>query len=443
MTSSDSKGRADLARLVAGICIGFLISTAFAGAGERESADNSPVSEIAGECKPGSDEKASDSTSHKASEAVNRFAVDVYQELRKKNRISENLVVSPVCLEMALAMVTAGAAGQTRGEMEKTLHLDWGDQSALAQTAIGKLADELTSEKHGQILKLANRLWLKKGTEIQQEFSETIRRNYRAEIGELDFANPVYHQTINHWVETQTAGMIRDLLPESPFDRDTNLVLTTAVYFKQPWKSPFDKKRTTNRNFQRSDREGDGVNVAFMSKNMSNVNYAEFDDVELLELPYENAGSILVVLPKQIDGLAAIEEKLSMETINGWRGKLKSKSLQVVLPRFRITTSVSLAPTLIKLGIRQAFAGSADLSGISATSLKLSDVVHKSLIDVNETGTEAASATGTKVGVSAALSEFLANHPFLFVVQAPESVHNTILFIGRLTDPAKPMDADR
>lgn len=217
----------------------------------------------------------------------------------------------------------------------------------------------------------------------------------------------------------------------------TRLVLTNAIYFKGDWANQFKKDQTHDANFMVSTAQK--VKVPLMHKKQS---YPFVQDalLQVLELPYKgNDLSMLVLLPKETEGLADLESSLSASKIAELRAKLRSRPVDVYLPKFKLDASFSLTKTLQELGMKLAFAETADFSGMDGRrDLHISAVIHKAFVNVNEEGTEAAAATGVVNRVMARpISKppviFRADHPFVFAIC--DKRDGSILFLGRVADP--------
>ena len=239
-------------------------------------------------------------------------------------------------------------------------------------------------------------------------------------------------------MEEKTEGKIVDLIPRGVLDELTRLVLTNAIYFKGDWSKPFPKAATRDDTFHVGD--GKTVTVPLMFKN-DDFGYRAGDGLKVVELPYGKGDlSAVAILPDAVDGLPALEAKLTAEGLGRWLGELRRRKVQVFLPRFKLTSQFSLRDVLAELGMHRAFdRDGADLSGISTQEkLHISAVVHKAFVDVNEEGTEAAAATGVVVATRAAMvrqepAVFRADHPFLFLIRDTRS--GSILFVGRVDNP--------
>jgi serpin B len=364
----------------------------------------------------------------------NEFAFALYGRLRVGDG---NLIVSPASVSTALAMTYAGARGDTADEMAKALHFTLPPDEL--HPAFAELLKELNGagQKRGYQLSLANALWGQKGLSFKDDFVRLTRNDYGGGLREVDFAHDpqAARKEINTWVEKQTQDHIRDLLGPGAVGRDTRLVLTNAVYFKGDWQRPFKKGQTRNEPFFTAD--GGSVPAPLMHQT-ARFRYYEADSLRVLELPYAGKQlSMLVLLPKEVDGLGELEKSLSADRLAGWLGKLREQEVVVSLPKFKTTSEFRLNGPLSALGMRKAFRGG-DFSGITAEgSLPISDVVHKAYVDVNEEGTEAAAATGV-VSRAAVLAErpvFRADHPFVFLIR--DARHGSIIFLGRVVNPTK------
>ncbi len=222
-------------------------------------------------------------------------------------------------------------------------------------------------------------------------------------------------------------------------DALTRLVLTNAVYFKGDWVQPFPKRNTHEEDFTVSAQEK--VKVPLMHQ-QAMMGYAEEETFQALEMPYAGRElSMVVLLPKQVDGLPELEKSLTVEKLSALLSKLRVREVVTYLPRFKLEASFGLKPALRAMGLKRAFSREADFKGISSVENPyLSAVLHKAYVDVNEEGTEAAAATGVVVGAMAVrrpapIPVFHADHPFLFLIRDTKA--GSTLFMGRLTKPTK------
>jgi serpin B len=363
----------------------------------------------------------------------NAFALDLYGRLRTQEG---NLFLSPASISTALAMTYGGARGPTAEEMAATLHFAL-DQERLHPAFAGLLRGLRADPKtKGYQLHLANALWAQKGHPFLPEYVKLVKDNYDAGLEEIDFehAPDQARRTINAWVAKQTDDKIEELLPPTLPRPDTLLVLTNAIYFKGDWALPFKKQSTHDGPFHLAD--GGNATVPLMTQT-ARFPYLEGDTYQALELPYAgNDLSMVVLLPKQADGLPDLERQLTAGKLRPALAKLRPTEVQVVLPRFKVTGAFDLAGTLQALGMKTAFTEKADFSGMDGErDLFVSAVIHKAYVDVNEEGTEAAAATGVLMTRAAVRIHpvFRADHPFVFLIRDTRS--GSILLLGRLANP--------
>ncbi|MBA4387339.1 MAG: serpin family protein [Verrucomicrobia bacterium] len=390
---------------------------------------------VAGAC-PGADID----TPERLVDANNRFTAEIYKRVKDKEG---NLFLSPYSISSALAMVYAGAQGNTAKEMADTLHFkDIPQPEVRVHEYCRMLQTGLNAiQKKGDIkLAVANSLWPQKSFKMEDAFIARGKTYYGADVTPVDFvtASEDARKKINTWVEDKTQEKIKDLIKQGMLNDLTRLVLVNAIYFKGKWENEFDKKLTSKMEFD----SGAAKVQADMMTQEKHVGYADTEDVQVLQLGYKGGDmSMVIVLPKNKADLGKIEDKLSNEVLAGWTRKMGRPEVKIFIPKFKVTSEFSLSGTLAAMGMKDAFdAGKADLSGISKgpDRLFISAVAHKAFVDVNEEGTEAAAATGIMVGTTAMPAEpliFRADHPFLFVIR--ENKTGSILFIGRVVDPTK------
>ncbi|HBL13408.1 MAG TPA: hypothetical protein DD379_18820 [Cyanobacteria bacterium UBA11162] len=365
----------------------------------------------------------------------NAFALDLYSQLCSNQK--RNLFVSPYSLSTALAMTYAGARGKTATEIAKVLHFTL-EQEHLHPSFTTLIRDLKTNEKKGYQLLQANRLWGQKGENFQDDFLKITKDNYGSQLEEVDFINATEEarRTINNWVMQQTQDKIQGLFPEGSLNQDTRLVLTNAIYFKGTWLEPFNRQQTKTQPFNITATEK--VNVPMMYKEDGRSYYTDLDDLQVLEMPYVGDRlSMVILLPKKVDGLADLEKKLTLDNLDKWLSSLPSHPamVNVFLPKFKVTSAFELNQVLSAMGMPLAFSNNADFSGVNNNdNLSISKVVHQAFVDVYEEGTEAAAATGVgSEGAESVTFLFRVDHPFIFLIRDKNS--GSILFLGRVINP--------
>jgi serpin B len=365
------------------------------------------------------------------------FAMDLYQKLRVSDG---NIFFSPYSISTALAMTYGGARGNTEKEMAKTLRFSL-DQEHL-HPAFAQVKSRLTKlQKAGNIkLSVANSLWPQRDYKFLDEYLSLAKKHYGVSIIPVDYkrAREAARKMINKWVEDQTDDKIKNLIQPGILDDLTRLVLVNAIYFKGTWESQFKADKTKDAPFHLSSNKS--VQAPMMTQK-EKFRYADLGSFDMLKLPYiENEMSMIVLLPKKVDGLKQLESNLSAENLKRWKSRLRKREVLVFLPKFKMTSMFRLDKTLVSMGMIDAFSSRANFAGMDGRTdwLYIGAVIHKAFVDVNEEGTEAAAATAVIIkarGMPTPPPVFRADHPFVFLIQ--ENLTGSILFMGRVIDPTE------
>ncbi len=367
------------------------------------------------------------------------FATRLYEKLAR-TRAGDNLFLSPFSIRVALAMCAVGAKGETRRVMADLI----GAPESVEEQ--NRLYDRLLKSVHGDgdrpfQLVTANALWGQQGYHFNPEYKQTVAECYGGAFHEVNFrAHPDEAvTTINAWVSDKTREKIRELVKRDFISDDTRLVLTNAIYFKGRWEKVFEEADTRDEDWHGTARKGQ---VPTMHRRGGYL-YYDGGSFQALDLPYQGRQlSMLVVLPRKNDGLAALESHWA--GANAYRqvtdGLDHEEAVLVWLPRFKMEAEFKLKPVLCGLYAELPFSDEADFGGIGEEPLKISEVVHKAFVEVNEEGTEAAAATALGMVLSTGIGSpmprpivFKANHPFLFFIRDRKT--NAVLFSGRVLDP--------
>ncbi len=368
-----------------------------------------------------------------AVEGNTAFALDIYGQLREQ---PGNLFFSPYSISTALAMTTAGARGQTAKEMAKVLRLP-----AKPHAAFGQLQAQVNAvQGKGKVrLTVANALFPHESYRFKPAYLEQVTGQYAAGVEPLNFSQDSEgaRTHINQWVEKRTNDKIKDLIKPGMLDASTRMVLVNAIHFKGDWSSQFKPRFTREQDFRVSAKQSVKTPMMYQT---TQAGYTQTADLQLLELPYTgNDVSMCILLPRKVDGLAALEAKLNAKQLSQLTSQARPMKVRVTLPKFKMTSEFRLRSVLEKLGMKLAFkSGAADFSGMDGTrDLYVYDVVHKAFVDVNEEGTEAAAATGVIIKTRSAplYPTFRADRPFLFLIR--DKTTDSILFLGRYAKPVK------
>ncbi|EDL18801.1 serine protease inhibitor A3C precursor [Mus musculus] len=363
------------------------------------------------------------------------FAFSLYKKLALKNP-DTNIVFSPLSISAALAIVSLGAKGNTLEEILEGLNFNLTETpEADIHQGFGHLLQRLSHPGEQVQISTGSALFVEKHLQILAEFQEKARALYQAEAFTADFQQPLEAtKLINDYVSNQTQRKIKGLI--SDLDTDTLMVLVNYIYFKGKWKMPFNPRDTFESEFYLDVKRS--VKVPMMKIKTLTTPY--FRDEELsctvVELKYKGNASALFILPDQ-GRMQQVEASLQPETLRKWKNSLRPRKMgELYLPKFSISTDYSLKNILPELGIKEIFSKQADLSGITGTKdLIVSQMVHKAVLDVAETGTEGVAATGVNFRILSRRTSLWFNRTFLMVISHTDV--QTTLFIAKITHPKR------
>jgi len=376
------------------------------------------------------------------------FTIDLHKAV-VKGKETKNVVLSPLSISLALAMVSAGAKGPTREEIAKCIKLPEGDPmhnfSSQLKTVV--LADG--SGAGGPELALANRVWVDESVTLKPEFQKILKDSYGSEAASVDFHAKADEALakVNEWAKEATHEKIEELLPTGSVDQMTRVVLANALYFKGTWKKPFEDEDTKDGEFFLLD--GKSIQVPMMHTTKKQY-VKDFSTFKVLRLPY-SAGSdrrsfsMFILLPHEKDGITELEKSLDLKIL---AEDLRTVNQEVpvtefALPKFKISHGFEAPEALKSLGLSLPFGEKADLTEMvdspTADKLYVSNLYHKTFVEVNEKGTEAAAATAATITLRSLPmfhepTDFVCDHPYLFIIK--EELTNVIIFTGRITEPS-------
>jgi len=362
--------------------------------------------------------------------ANTKFAFNLFNTLSKQQP-NKNIFISPTSVALALSMTYNGVSGETKQEMTKVLELR-GMTPQEINAANQNLQNSLQKNDPNVQVSIANSLWAKQGFSLKPEFLQINQEYYKANLSELDFTIPQEALSIiNNWVSQKTQGKIDQIVEEiSP---DQVLFLINAIYFKGNWKTPFDKSKTTNKTFYLTDSSS--KQHPMMSQMGFYPCYAT-DTFKAVSLAYGKKGAlrIYIFLPNSNTNLATFSQQLTAENWDKWMQEFRVKSGMVEIPRFKMEYEVQLKDTLIALGMAEFFGGlKTDFSPMTDSQVAVESVKHKTFVEVNEEGTEAAAVTVIEMTRSMPAFKMNVNRPFFCAIR--DNTTGTILFMGTIVDP--------
>lgn len=358
----------------------------------------------------------------------NRFGLQLFKEVVADANQDSNICISPLSASYALTMTFNGAAGETRAAMASTLEFPEVAPADI-NDAYRKLTDLLVTSYPSLTMEIANSIWYRLKSSIKSQFLDITRNSFGAEIRELDFALPDAADTINQWVAVNTHDKIKTII-RPPMDPSWVMVLINAVYFKGMWQNPFDPSLTTDGTFHLPD--GNRTPCRMMTKT-DEFEISENESYKAVSLPYGNGRfAMSFFLPQKGQSLDDLITGLSAGDLAKWLANFQKVQANLTLPRFKFSCDLGFNKPLKKMGMEIAFDRRADFSNMADKNTWIDSVIHKTFIQVDEEGTEAAAVTAVimKRGLTPSITF---DRPFLFVIHERET--GAVLFLGKVVNP--------
>lgn len=373
-------------------------------------------------------------------DANNRFGLKLFANLRDADAAG-NVFISPASVAIALAMTYNGAGGETQQAMARALELNGLSLDEVNQSYAALLQTLATADPK-VTLSIANSLWGRQDVAFRQDFLARVRLFYEAEVSALDFSDPTTVDTINAWVNEKTNRKIPRILDR--ISDDAILFLINAIYFKGAWVKAFDPQLTREQPFILSD--GSQKQVPMMSRS-GEFRYLRGEDFQAVSLPFgapdtESRFSMLVFLPDPSSSLDALTGRLTAEQWAMWMAQFGLAEGFLAMPRYTLEYEAGLNGALIALGMGVAFdpqqADFGPMVDFRPENVFISSVMHKTFIEVNEEGAEAAAVTSVEMGVTSVREQperftMIVERPFLVAIRDDQS--GAVLFIGAIVAP--------
>ncbi|KAF1491680.1 Alpha-1-antiproteinase 2, partial [Megadyptes antipodes antipodes] len=359
------------------------------------------------------------------------FAFQFFKEVTLEAP-NKNIFFSPVSISTAFAMLALGARSTTQTQILEGLTFNLTEiQEKEIHEGFHNLVHMLSHPESGVQLNMGNAIFLTEKLKPLKKFLDDAKVLYQLEDFTTDFNNPTKaEKQINDYIERKTHGKITNLVKD--MDPQTVMLLASFVFFKGNWEKPFKPEHTEEREFF-VDTETT-VKVPMMHQTgRFDFYFDEELSCTVVRLHYNGSATAFLVLPAK-GKMKQLEQTLVKETIQEWSDHLFQSLMSLYFPKFSISGSYEITNTLSKMGIVDVFTDQADLSGITGTpELKVSKVVHKAALDVDERGTEAAAATAAEIMTESLPPTIEFNHPFLMLIFDRDT--NSTLFIGKIVNP--------
>lgn len=387
-----------------------------------------------------------------AAQTMHRFGAALFGTLAP-GPPRENLLFSPYSIASALTMTRLGAAGETARAVDTALSVPVRAEGELRATPglaveSNSLAQQLAKAARGDVVwSGANSLWGQHGIRWEPEFIDALARWFGAGIHQADFSGDPdgARRAVNTWTASATAGQIREILAGGMVTPLTRLILVNAVYFKAPWASQFDKRRTSARPFKCLD--GRKVDVPMMTGGTGWGSRDTERGYSVVTTEFGGAGfAFTAVLPdpgRESDVHTLFRPGMRTDPFREMLGpheaapRPQRPPVSLHMPRFSMRHTADLVPVLRELGMGIVFDDGADFSGMSRREkLFISHIAHQATLDVNEFGAEAAATTAVVMAESAAPAPQLhitLDRPFYVVLH--DTATNAPLFFGYVADP--------
>ncbi|XP_075889390.1 heparin cofactor 2 [Nelusetta ayraudi] len=366
------------------------------------------------------------------------FGFGLYRSLRNDLNQTDNILLAPAGISIAMGMMSLAAGPETRAQVfggmgfaefvNASHHYD----NTTVHKLFRKLTHRLFRRNFGYTLRSVNDVYVRTDVRVRDAFRTQTKAFYFAEAQSVDFSDPNFLRRANRRILKLTKGLIRE--PLKSVDPNMVLMLLNYLYFKGTWEQKFPKEMTHYRNFRVNERSS--VRVPMMSNKGNYLAAADHElECDVLQLPYRGNISMLIALPRKLTGMRTLEQQISPTVVNKWLQNMTNRTREVVLPRFKLEQNYDLIENLKEMGLTDLFKQTGDFSEMTSERVVINWLKHQGIITVNEEGTEAAALTQVGFMPLSSQMRFTVDHPFLFLVY--EHRTDCLLFVGRVVNPSQ------
>lgn len=367
-----------------------------------------------------------------------KFGFNLYRSLRNDVNQTDNILLAPAGISIAMGMMSLGAESKTHDQIYNAMgfadfvnashHYD----NTTVHKLFRKLTHRLFRRNFGYTLRSVNDVYVKEDIKVKDGFREETKAFYFAEPQSVNFKDPTFLEKANRRILKMTKGLIQE--PLQNIDPNMILMLLNYLYFKGTWEQKFPKEMTYYRNFRVNEKTN--VRVPMMTNKGNYMAAADHElDCDILQLPYTGNISMLIALPRKITGMRTLEQEISPTVVNKWLKSMTNRTREVVLPRFKLQQNYDLVPNLKEIGLTDLFEQTGDFSGMTSEKISMNWLKHQGTITVNEEGTEAAALTQVGFMPLSSQIRFTVDHPFLFLIY--EHRTDCLVFMGRVANPSQ------
>ncbi len=363
---------------------------------------------------------------------INQFSFEIFQET-DQSEPDKNIFISPMSISLALGMTYNGAEGTTEAAMREVLN--YGERENIEINEFYKsLIDNLTALDTSVVMKIANSIWFRENYQLKQEFLELNQKYFDSRVEGINLDAEESIDIINNWVSEKTNGKITEII-SYPVRPNIMMYLINAIYFKGTWTSEFDPERTRPMPFNVTAEKDTTVDMMYQKEEFR---IFEGEDFHAVELPYgDKSFAMTAILPAEDKTPNDIISGMTSENWGNWNDSMHKEEIMLYLPKFKMRYSKTMNDILSSMGMGVAFGMDADFKGMEPEGeLFISRVLHKTFVQVDEEGTEAAAVTAVEMMTKAAPErpkEIRFDRPFLFVIH--EKITGAIIFMGKIMQP--------
>ncbi|XP_059360290.1 heparin cofactor 2 [Carassius carassius] len=367
-----------------------------------------------------------------------RFGCRLYRKLRNRLNQTDNILLAPVGISIAMSMMALGVGPTSQVQVYQTLgfgefinasaHYD----NSTVHKLFRKLTHRLFRRNFGYTLRSVNDLYVKRNIHIQEAFRSNAKMYYFAEPQSVDFADPAFLVKANQRIQKITKGLIKE--PLKSVDPNMAVMLLNYLYFKGTWEQKFPKELTHYRQFRVNEKKQ--VRVPMMQNKGSYLAAADHElNCDILQLPYTGNISMIIAVPQKLSGMRSLEQEISPTLISKWLNNMTNRTREVVFPRFKLEQNYDLIEHLKEMGLTDPFTEKGDFSPMTSEKVIINWFKHQGTITVNEEGTEAAAMTHIGFMPLSTQTRFIVDRPFLFLIY--EHRTGCVVFMGRVVDPSQ------
>ncbi|CAL7946686.1 unnamed protein product [Xylocopa violacea] len=354
------------------------------------------------------------------------------------SKCSGNVLLSPLSLKIALLLLYEGAQDETAYELASAMQLP-ATRSA-TRDRFSTILRSFQTNSSAYTLNIGTRIYIDSNISIRRRYEAIVKNFYDTDAitANLSDSQPLV-RGINDWVSNVTHGNIPRMIEDEDSIKNSVMLVMNALFFKGSWrKKYFSPEDTRTGKFYTTDNQT--IDVPYMHAH-GRFYYSESSelDAKILRLPYDgHKFAMYLVLPRTFDGIEQLVDKVNPFVLTRHVWLMQDLPVHVSIPKFKFEFSSHLEPILRQLGIRDIFDDTATLTGIirpkgSSRQLKVTDILQKTGIEVNENGTTAYVATAIEIGNKIEDETFFAYHPFLFYLEDEST--GTIIYIGKMMNP--------